>query len=163
MNNNLKRTKLYEKHKELGAKIVDFAGWEMPVQYSNLIEEHLTVRNNVGIFDVSHMGTFKISGIKSFDFLQKMIPNDLNRISKGKAIYTQFCKPDGTTIDDLIIYYLDDNLFYMIVNASNVEKDFNWLQNNIDNNVELENISNKTAIIALQGPRAEETLAKISD
>lgn len=161
MSDNLKKTPLFEKHKELGARIVDFAGWEMPVQYSNLIEEHQTVRNNVGIFDVSHMGTFKISGEKAFDFLQKMVPNDLNKISKGKAIYTQFCNQNGFVLDDLIIYYIDDNLFYMVVNASNVEKDFNWLQNNLDSGVNLENIANKTAVLALQGPKAEKTLQKI--
>jgi aminomethyltransferase len=158
----MKKTSLYERHVELGARIVDFAGWQMPVQYSGLIDEHLTVRNNVGIFDVSHMGTFTIQGSGAFDFLQKMVPNDLGRISKGKAIYTQFCKPDGGVIDDLLIYYVDDNNFYMVVNASNVEKDFNWLTGNLNSdNVKLANIAGQTAVLALQGPFAEKTLTKI--
>jgi aminomethyltransferase len=157
----LKRTKLYNKHVSLGAKIVEFAGWEMPVQYSNLVEEHNTVRNKVGIFDVSHMGTFKISGADSFNFLQKMVPNDLNRIHAGKAIYTQFCKEDGNVIDDLIIYYIKPELFYMVVNASNVEKDFSWLEKNVSGDVKLENLASQTAVLALQGPFAEKTLQQI--
>lgn len=161
---NLKRTALYEKHKELKGRMVEFAGWEMPIQYSNLVEEHNNVRNKVGIFDVSHMGTFRISGEDSFKFLQYMVPNDLNKIYKGKAIYSQFCKPSGGTIDDLIIYYIDDNLFYMVVNASNIEKDFNWLNENSKNfNVKFENIADSMAVLALQGPLAEKTLQKITD
>ncbi|MFN8671570.1 MAG: glycine cleavage system aminomethyltransferase GcvT [Candidatus Sericytochromatia bacterium] len=157
----LKRTKLYEKNKELGAKFVDFAGWEMPVQFSNLVDEHNTVRNKVGIFDVSHMGTFVVSGNNSFSFLQKMIPNDLNKIKIGKAIYTQFCKEDGTVIDDLIIYYVSENIFYIVVNASNIEKDFSWLNKNIETDVKLENISAKTCLLAVQGPLAEKTMSKL--
>lgn len=158
----LKRTKLYDKHVSLGAKIVEFAGWEMPVQYSNLVEEHNTVRNKVGIFDVSHMGTFRISGEGAFDFLQKMVPNDLNRIHEGKAIYTQFCKENGTVIDDLIIYYIKQNLFYMVVNASNVDKDFAWLEKHVSGDVKLENLASETAVLALQGPCAEKTLQKLT-
>ena len=162
MESNLKRTSLYEKHKELGARLVEFAGWEMPIQYSNLIEEHNNVRNKVGLFDVSHMGTFKITGEESFSFLQYMIPNDLNRISKGKAIYSQLCNDKGYVIDDLIIYYIDDNLFYMVVNASNVDKDFKWLKDNSNSfNIKLENIADSMSVLALQGPLAEKTLQKI--
>ena len=161
-NNDLKKTPLYDKHVSLGAKIVEFAGWLMPVQYSNLIEEHLTVRNKVGLFDVSHMGTFRISGKNAFNFLQSMVPNDLNRITKGKAIYTQFCNEKGCVLDDLIIYYIDDELFYMVVNASNVDKDFAWLtKNQTFENVTLENLAPQTAVLALQGPMAEKTLQKI--
>ncbi len=159
---NIKKTKLYDKHKELGARFVEFAGWEMPIQYSNLVEEHKLVRSKVGIFDVSHMGTFKISGEDSFNFLQYMIPNDLSRISKGKAIYSQFCNTNGYVLDDLIIYNLDENLFYMVVNASNVEKDFNWLKENSSNfKVNLENIALDMSVLAIQGPFAEKTLQKI--
>lgn len=157
----LKKTKLYDKHVSLGAKIVEFAGWLMPVQYSGVIEEHNAVRNSVGIFDVSHMGTFRISGKNAYSFLQKMIPNDLDKIKTGKAIYTQFCKEDGTVIDDLIIYYLQEELFYMVVNASNIEKDFNWLQKNLDSDVILENIANQMAVLAVQGPFAQKTMAKL--
>lgn len=157
----LKKTKLYDKHVSLGAKIVEFAGWLMPVQYSGVIEEHNAVRNNVGIFDVSHMGTFRISGKNAYSFLQKMVPNDLDKIKTGKAIYTQFCKEDGTVIDDLIIYYLQEELFYMVVNASNIEKDFNWLQQNLDSDVVLENIADQMAVLAVQGPLAQKTIAKL--
>lgn len=160
---DLKRTPLYEKHKELGGKIVEFAGWEMPIQYSNIIEEHNAVRKNVGIFDVSHMGTFLLSGKNSYDFLQKTVPNDLNKIKVGKAIYTQFCKDNGTVIDDLIIYYIKENFFYIVVNASNIEKDFNWLQENLISDVKLENIANQTSILAVQGPMAEKTVSKLCD
>lgn len=157
----LKKTKLYDKHVSLGAKIVEFAGWLMPVQYSGVIEEHNAVRNNVGIFDVSHMGTFRISGKNAYSFLQKMIPNDLDKIKVGKAIYTQFCKEAGTVIDDLIIYYLQEELFYMVVNASNIEKDFSWLQQNLDSDVVLENIADRMAVLAVQGPLAQKTMAKL--
>jgi aminomethyltransferase len=160
--NDLKKTKFYEKHKELNARLVEFAGWEMPIQYNNLVEEHNTVRNKVGLFDVSHMGTFVIKGKDSFNFLQYMVPNDLNKISKGKAIYSQFCNHDGGVIDDLIIYYIDDELFYMVVNASNVDKDFKWLMENSKNfDVELDNIAESTAVLAIQGPMAEKTLQKL--
>lgn len=159
---DLKKTAFYDKHKSLNARLVEFVGWEMPIQYSNLVEEHNTVRNKVGIFDVSHMGTFIISGEESFNFLQYMVPNDLNKISKGKAIYTQICSHDGGTIDDLIIYYIDDNLFYMVVNASNIDKDFNWLRENSKNfDISLKNISDSTAILAIQGPFAEKTVQKL--
>lgn len=159
---SLKRTTLYDKHKELGARLVEFAGWEMPIQYSNLVEEHNTVRNKVGIFDVSHMGTFRITGTQAFDFLQYMVPNDLNRISKGKAIYSQLCNEHGYVLDDLIIYHIDDNLFYMVVNASNVDKDFTWLRKQSEEfDIKLENLADSTAVLALQGPMAQNTLQKI--
>lgn len=161
---DLKKTSFYNKHKDLNARLVEFAGWEMPIQYSNLVEEHNAVRNNAGLFDVSHMGTFIISGEEAFDYLQYMVPNDLNKIYKGKAIYSQLCNHEGNVIDDLLIYYIDDNLFYMVVNASNVDKDFKWLKDNVGNyKVELINKADSTAILALQGPKAEIILQKLVD
>lgn len=150
----MKKTLLNDFHKKSGAKLVEFAGWEMPIQYSSIIEEHKAVRDNVGLFDVSHMGTFVVKGKKSSDFLQKMIANNISKIKSGKALYTQFCNEDGGTIDDLIVYQVDDNYYYLVVNASNVEKDFNWLEKHLIDDVELINISDETSIFALQGPNS---------
>ncbi|GIW21889.1 MAG: aminomethyltransferase [Candidatus Sericytochromatia bacterium] len=150
----MKKTLLNEFHKNNGAKLIEFAGWEMPIQYTSIIEEHNSVRNNVGLFDVSHMGTFLVNGKNSLEFLQKVTTSNIGKIKKGKAIYTQFCNYEGGIIDDLIIYQVDNNDYYLVVNASNVEKDFNWLKNNLIDNVSLLNISDNTSIFALQGPNS---------
>src|SRR5579859_1358550 len=107
----LKRTPLYEAHKALGARLVEFGGWEMPVQYSGIIEEHRAVRQRAGLFDVSHMGEFRVEGPGALDFLQGMVPNDVARLTINQAQYTQICRPDGGTLDDLIIYRLGDHRY----------------------------------------------------
>ncbi|MEW5818974.1 MAG: glycine cleavage system aminomethyltransferase GcvT [Cyanobacteriota bacterium] len=163
-NENLKRTALYEKHLKLKAKIVPFAGWEMPLQYDKITAEHITVREQAGLFDVSHMGEFKITGKASLNLLQRLVPQDISKMEEGKAVYTQFCNPTGGIIDDLIIYRLNDKNntynFLLIVNASNIEKDFNWIITNQNDTSEItvKNISDDYSLMALQGPNAVDIL-----
>lgn len=160
---SLKETPIAEVHKKLGGRMVDFAGWNMPVQYKSIVTEHKATREAVGIFDVSHMGEFTVSGENAFDFLQYMIPNDLNRIKEpNKAIYTQLCRENGGTVDDLIIYRREND-FLLIVNASNIDKDWGWLSENIKQfpKAEMTNISDSMGLIALQGPRAVELFSKV--
>jgi len=154
----LKRTPLYDLHKELGAKLVAFAGYEMPVQYEGIIAEHLNVRENAGLFDVSHMGEAFIKGDKAEAFLQTLTTNDLSKISVGQAQYSMMLQEDGGVIDDLIIYKLSQNEFLLILNASNKEKDVNWLKSHLTDGVEIDDQSEEMALIALQGPKSEEVL-----
>ena len=159
-NENLKRTALYEKHVELKAKLVPFAGWEMPLQYDKITSEHQTVREKAGLFDVSHMGEFKVTGKGALELLQRLVPQDVSKMPEGKAIYTQFCNPAGGIIDDLIIYRLNDKNgqynFLLIVNASNTDKDFNWIITNQDDTTAttVTNISDDYSLLALQGPES---------
>jgi aminomethyltransferase len=160
----LKETPLADQHRQLGARMVDFAGWNMPVQYKSIITEHLAVRNKVGLFDVSHMGEFLVKGEGAAEFLQFMIANDLEKISSpNKALYTQFVMPNGGTVDDLIVYRrLED--FLVVVNASNIEKDWNWLKQHAKTfpGVDLLDISEQTGLLALQGPKAVALLGKVT-
>src|SRR2546425_3206994 len=130
---SLKRTPLYEQHRALGARLVEFGGWDMPVQYSGIIEEHQAVRTKAGLFDVSHMGEFKVEGSDALAFLQYLVPNDVSRLAVGQALYTQLCRPDGTTIDDLLVYHLADKHFMLVVNAANIDKDFAWVEEQAKN------------------------------
>ena len=157
-----KKTNLFEEHKALGGKIVEFAGFEMPVQYEGVIAEHSAVRNSVGIFDVSHMGEFLVSGKDASKFLNSMVPNNVSRIEKpGLGLYTQICNENGGTVDDLIIYNLGDN-FLIVVNASNIEKDWSWFNKNKNAyEVSLKDISDITSLLALQGPNSPEVLSKV--
>jgi aminomethyltransferase len=161
---NNKKTALYENHLKLNAKMVDFHGWQMPLQYSKITEEHNNVRENAGLFDVSHMGEITIKGEGALDFLQKLVPQNISKMKEGKAVYTQLCNPSGGIIDDLIIYRLknfhDTYNFLLIVNASNLEKDFNWILTNQDDSraTLIENISQNYSLIALQGPTAPQIL-----
>ena len=160
----LKETPLADQHRQLGARMVDFAGWNMPVQYKSIIGEHQAVRNKVGLFDVSHMGEFLVKGEGAGEFLQFMIANDLDKIpATNKAIYTQFVMPDGGTVDDLIVYRRVED-FLVVVNASNIEKDWAWLKQHVKTfpNVDLLDISDQTALLALQGPHAVPLLAKLT-
>jgi len=158
-----KKTPFYDKHKELGAKIVSFAGYQMPMQYSGIIDEHKAVRNNVGIFDVSHMGEFIIKGPDAEKFINKMTTNYITKLKPGKAQYNVMCYTDGGIVDDLIVYRFEDH-FMMVVNASNIEKDFKWLQQNIRNeDVELLNESDNIGLLAVQGPDSIEILQKLTD
>lgn len=161
----LKETPLAACHRELGAKMVDFAGWNMPVQYKSIIAEHMATRQKAGIFDVSHMGEFIVQGPQAFEFIQHVIANDLNKLEAGDcALYSQLCYEDGGTVDDLIVYKRKaENDFLLVVNASNIEKDWAWLQKNKGAyDCTLTDISDKTSLIALQGPNAETILAKIA-
>jgi aminomethyltransferase len=152
---SLKRTPLYEQHLALGARLVEFGGWEMPVQYSSILEEHRAVRTRAGLFDVSHMGEFKVEGKDALAFLQNLVPNDVGRLAIHQALYSQLCLPDGGTIDDLIIYYLAENHYMMVVNAANIDKDFAWVEKQARNfDVQATNQSDATALLALQGPES---------
>src|SRR5438034_10077598 len=160
----LKRTPLYEQHCALGARMVEFGGWEMPVQYSSIVDEHRAVRTHAGLFDVSHMGEFKVEGPDALAFLQHLVPNDVSRLAIYQALYTQLCLPDGGTVDDLIIYHLADNHYMMVVNAANIDKDFAWLEKQAkDFNVQVTNQSDATALLALQGPEAQAILQPLTE
>ncbi|MBW2975705.1 glycine cleavage system aminomethyltransferase GcvT [Candidatus Woesearchaeota archaeon] len=157
----LKRTPLYEEHVRLGAKIVDFSGWEMPVYYSNVIEEHTTVRQKAGIFDICHMGEFLVQGKDAFNIIQNIITNDLNRLEDGKAFYSCMCLEDGGIIDDLFVYRFNEDKFMIVVNAGNVDKDFRWiLKHKGSFDAEIINSSDKMSKIDLQGPKAKDILQK---
>jgi len=161
---SLKRTPLYERHLALGARLVEFSGWEMPVQYSSILDEHRAVRTCAGLFDVSHMGEFKIEGPDSLAFLQYLVPNDVSRLAIHQALYTQLCLPNGGTIDDLIIYYLAENHYMMVVNADNIDKDFAWVEQQAKIfDVQVYNQSDTTALLALQGPEAQAILQPLAD
>jgi len=162
MTDKIKRTSLFSKHKALGARIVPFAGFEMPLQYEGVIKEHLAVRTTAGVFDVSHMGEFIIKGKNADKFLNYVTINDVNKIEIGQAQYSVMCYDDGGIIDDLLIYRYND-YYMLVINAANIEKDFNWLNEHLLDGVTIENRSDEIGLIALQGPKSREMLAKISE
>jgi aminomethyltransferase len=157
-----KKTTLYDTHVKLGAKIVPFAGYFMPIQYSGIVEEHLKVRESVGMFDVSHMGEFRVKGEKAEEFLNNLTVNDVTTLTPGKAHYSMMLYPEGGIVDDLIIYKIAENHYYMVVNASNMEKDFNWAREHMPDGVTLTNESDTTGLLAVQGPNSIETLQKLT-
>ncbi len=154
MSEQIKKTPLYDIHKELGAKFTDFCSWQMPVQYSGVIEEHKAVRSKVGLFDVSHMGEIIVSGPKALEFLQYVTTNDVSRLIPGKAHYTLFLNKEAGVVDDLIIYQLGVDEYFLCVNACNTTKDFDWLNKHNQIGAEICNVSNSYAQIAVQGPNA---------
>ena len=154
-----KQTFLHDEHVKLGAKMVDFAGWDMPVQYSSIIDEHKNVRSNVGLFDVSHMGEIIVKGSDASRFLNKVVPQQINKLSDKKAIYCQLTNKNGGIIDDLIIYKLENNKYLIIANASRIDEDINWLvRNKIGYDVEIIDESYNYSMIAVQGPKACELI-----
>ena len=160
----LKKTPLVSVHEKLGARMVEFGGWYMPVQYTNVIDEHTTTRTKAGLFDICHMGEFIVKSKDSTQFLQQLIVGNLNKLIIGKAMYSLMCYENGTVIDDLFIYQLKENEFMIVVNTSNIDKDFDWLQKHSDKfDVELKNISEQTGKIDLQGPLSEKILKKLTD
>jgi aminomethyltransferase len=159
----MKRTAFYDIHKSLGAKIVDFAGFEMPVQYEGIIAEHMAVRNSVGVFDVSHMGEFFVKGKDALRFVQKVTTNDASKLVKGKVQYSAACYEDGGVVDDLLVYSYGD-FFMIVVNASNIEKDFAWFEKNKGGfDVQLSNRSDDFSLLAVQGKNSLPTLQKLTD
>ena len=159
-----KRTPLYEEHLRLKAKMVDFAGWDMPIQYTSIIEETKTVRNSVGLFDVSHMGEIYIEGPDAVKFVNYIITNDFGSIKFGDAVYSPMCKEDGGIIDDLIAYKISREKALLVVNASNKDKDYEWMKKQSEKfDVEVIDRSDEKALVALQGPKAEELLQKLAD
>lgn len=158
----LKRTPLYPIYEKYGAKTIDFGGWDLPVQFSSIKEEHEAVRTKAGLFDVSHMGEVAVTGSDSLAYLQKLVTNDVDPLVDGKAMYTLMCYPDGGTVDDLLIYKKADENYLLVINAANIDKDVEWMQKHIEGNVQVNNISNEIAQLALQGPKAEYILQKLT-
>lgn len=160
---DLKRTPLYPEYEKLGAKTIDFGGWDLPVQFSSIKDEHEATRSRAGLFDVSHMGEVMVTGKNSLSFLQKMLTNDVSKLEPGKAQYTIMCYEYGGTVDDLIVYQLEEENYLLVVNAANRKKDFDWLNEHAEVDVHLEDVSDEYVQLALQGPAAEETLQSLTD
>ncbi|MFD1705388.1 glycine cleavage system aminomethyltransferase GcvT [Siminovitchia sediminis] len=160
---DLKKTPLHPLYKESGAKTIDFGGWDMPVQFSGIKDEHEAVRTKAGIFDVSHMGEMVIKGRDSLSFLQKMMTNDFSRLKDGDAMYTAMCYENGGTVDDLLVYRFSEEEYFLVVNAANTEKDYDWLQEHASGDVNIENVSDQYGLIAIQGPKAQDILQKVTE
>ena len=159
----MRKTSLYPYHNKLGAKIVDFAGYQMPISYPDGINaECNSVRTNVGIFDVSHMGQILVQGNNSFELTQRLTTNDVSKIDIGQCQYTAMCNKNGGIIDDLILYRLESG-FLLVVNASNIEKDYNWILENNMENADISNLSDEISLIALQGPNSRKIISQFSD
>ena len=158
----LKRTPLNQTHRALGAKMVPFGGWDMPVQYSGILDEHRAVRMAAGLFDVSHMGEIEIAGPEALPALQRLITNDASQLAPGQVQYAALTTPNGTFVDDLTVYRLGESQFMLTVNAANIEKDFAWIRENLKGRATPVNVSDETALIALQGPKAQEILQPLT-
>ncbi|MEN9223279.1 MAG: hypothetical protein Q6M04_12665 [Thermostichus sp. BF3_bins_97] len=163
----LKQTPLVERHRQLGARMVEFAGWYMPVQYKGIIVEHQTVRTIAGLFDLGHMGQLEIRGPDALAFLQYVTPNDVSRLSAGEAQYSMLLYPSGGVVDDILVYYHPSgDRYFVVVNAVNTEKDVEWLQEQkerrSDFRVEVTDVSSRTGMLAIQGPRAEAILQRLT-
>ncbi|MGF7185089.1 aminomethyltransferase [Desulfitispora alkaliphila] len=163
MDSNLKITPLNAAHIEAGAKMVDFGGWHMPVQYKGIIEEHQVVREKAGLFDVSHMGEIEITGPDAMGLVQRLIANDLGNIVKNQILYTPMCFETGGIVDDLLVYRMDEQKFLLVVNASNKDRDLDWILSNRYGDVEINDVSEQMALMALQGPLAQSILQKLTD
>jgi aminomethyltransferase len=160
----MKNTPFTDKHIALKAKMAEFAGYNMPISYSGINDEHAAVRNNAGVFDVSHMGEFILKGENALDLIQRVTSNDASKLTNGKAQYSCLPNKTGGLVDDLIVYCLEQNKSYMlVVNASNIEKDWDWISSFNDKNVEMHNISDKTCLLAIQGPNACKILQPLVD
>ncbi|WP_316801920.1 glycine cleavage system aminomethyltransferase GcvT [Pedobacter nototheniae] len=159
----MKNTALTEKHIALSAKMVPFAGYNMPVTYEGINAEHATVRNGVGVFDVSHMGEFILKGENALDLIQRVTSNDASKLYDGKVQYSCLPNKDGGIVDDLLVYRLDEKSYMLVVNASNIEKDWNWIQSFNTSNVEMHNISDQTSLLAIQGPKAADALQSLTE
>jgi len=160
----MKKTLLNSNHKNLNGKMVDFFGWEMPVEYSGIVNEHLAVRHKAGLFDVSHMGEIKITGPQALDYIQYLTPNNAAHVNTERAQYSALTTPEGTFIDDMLIYLLEENKYLLVVNAANEDKDFKWVSSHTKGfDVDVENISEQYSQIAIQGPKALEILKPLTD
>lgn len=160
----MKQTPFTNKHIALGAKMAEFAGYNMPISYTGINDEHAAVRNNAGVFDVSHMGEFMLKGEGALDLIQRVTSNDASKLTAGKAQYSCLPNAQAGIVDDLLVYCIEENKVYMlVVNASNIEKDWNWIQQFNTNNVEMHNISEKTCLLAIQGPNATKILQPLTE
>lgn len=157
-----KKTPLFEEHVKAGARIVPFAGFLMPIQYSGIIEEHRAVRDAMGAFDLSHMGELEVTGPDAVTAIDRLLTNDIVGLDEGQVRYSPMCYPDAGIVDDLLVYRFEDHLM-LVVNASNIEKDLDWIRENLRGNVRVEDISDETALIAIQGPRSEGFLQRFAD
>ncbi len=157
----MKKTNFYQIHKNLNAKLVEFAGFEMPIQYTSIIQEHKAVRNSVGVFDVSHMGELFIKGQRAMDFVQYVTTNDASKLFPGRVQYSAMCYEDGGIVDDLLVYKISDQEFMFVVNASNIQKDYEWLQQNNKFDVQIENQSDLFSLLAVQGPNSLNVIQKL--
>ena len=158
----MKKTPFYEKHLMLHAKMVDFAGFKMPMFYNGIVPEHMIVRDSVGLFDISHMGEFMVRGENAGNWINSMVTNDVSNLSTHKVLYTAMCYENGSIIDDLLVYRLPGGDWMLVVNGSNIDKDWEWLVSNKPEDIEMVNKSDDTALLALQGPNAEKTLQKLT-
>lgn len=158
----MKRTPLYEKHVEQKGKLIDFGGWELPVEYTGIIPEHEAVRNAAGLFDVSHMGEVTVTGADAEKTIQRMVTNDISTMKENQIYYSPMCYPDGGVVDDLLIYKYNDEKYLLVINAANTEKDVEWLQSHVTGKVEVKDVSAEYAQLALQGPKAQKILQKIT-
>jgi aminomethyltransferase len=160
----LKRTPLYDAHMRLGARMVDFAGWEMPIQYEGISVEHEAVRTCAGMFDVSHMGEVEFTGSDALEYLQNLVTNDVSSINDNQMLYTFMCYPNGGVVDDIIVYRRKEDSYMAIINASNIDKDIDWMREQVGSyDVEIKDRSGELSLIALQGPKAEEILGGLVD
>lgn len=158
----MKKTPLYDKHLEQSGKIIDFGGWELPVEYSGILAEHEAVRTKAGLFDVSHMGEILITGKDAEAYIQNIATNDISPMENNQIFYSLMCYPDGGVVDDLLIYKYNKEKYFLVVNASNTDKDYEWMLKNKIGDVEIENVSQNYAEIALQGPLAQDILQKLT-
>lgn len=161
MSETLKTTPLYDRHLALGARMMPFAGFNMPVNYAGIVEEHLAVRKAAGLFDVSHMGEVFVEGPKALPYIQHLVTNDASKLHVGKAMYTVMCRPDGTVVDDLLVYRLSEERYLLVINAGNMAKDLAWMHANNPMGAPLEDASDRIALLALQGPKAFEIAARL--
>lgn len=159
----MKKTKFYDLHIKHNAKLVEFAGFEMPIHYSSIISEHKAVRTSVGVFDVSHMGEVFIRGPRALNFVQEITINDASKLTPGRVQYSAMCYPDGGIVDDLLVYCISNEEYMFVLNASNIEKDFNWMNENNTFGVQLSNESEEYSLLAVQGPRSKNVIQKLCD
>ena len=159
----LKKTPLHATHEALGARMMAFGGFDMPVQYTSIIDEHQAVREKAGLFDVSHMGEVLVRGPQAFSFVQQLVTNDAARLYDGKAMYAVMCQEDGGAVDDLLVYRLNAETYMLVINASNIEKDLAWMRDHNPMGAELEDLSETTALLAIQGPNAPAIVQKLTD
>src|SRR5262245_7127385 len=157
-----KRTALYDVHKRMGARLIPFGGWEMPVEYSGIAKEHTAVRTAAGLFDVSHMGEFEVRGVRALELIQHVTSNDASKLVDGQAMYSAMPYPEGTVVDDLLIYRHNAQHFMLVVNAGNIDKDFDWIGSHKTFDVEVQNVSDRTSLLAVQGPKALEILQTLT-
>lgn len=163
MGPNPRSTSLNRLHRELGARMVDFHGWEMPLQYEGILAEHKQVRESCGLFDVSHMGEFLFQGQDAADSLQRLVANNVKRLEDGQCLYSPMCYENGTVVDDLLVYRYGQKRFMVVVNASNIQKDFDWMQSNLVGDTAMTDLSDEIALIALQGPKSSGVITRLID